>query len=104
MLYFILTTIKLSKSNEPLLEAITLLNELNDAKKRTIPNDAPVDFISSKWNKYVFEKDGTINSRYYEMAILTELKKTYVPAISLLLVVENIRILWNTWYQKKNGH
>gem|GEM_PF-1331819 len=63
-----------TKSNEPLLRAITLLNEFNDAKKRTIPNDAPVDFIPNRWNKYVFEKDGTINRRYYEMAILTELK------------------------------
>ncbi|MCB2295920.1 Tn3 family transposase [Clostridium algoriphilum] len=63
-----------TKSNEPLLEAIALLNKLNDVKKRTIPNDAPVDFIPNRWNKYVFEKDGTINRRYYEMAILTELK------------------------------
>lgn len=63
-----------TKSNESLLSAINLLNELNDTKKRAIPNDAPVAFISNRWNKYVFEKDGTINRRYYEMAILTELK------------------------------
>lgn len=63
-----------TKSTESLLEAITLINKLNNTKKRVVPGDAPIDFISNRWNKYVFEKSGTINRHYYEMAVLTELK------------------------------
>ena len=52
-----------------------MLNKLmNDSRKRTIPQDVPLDFINNRWNKYVFEKDGTISRRYYELAVLTELK------------------------------
>lgn len=65
-----------TKSTESLLQAVTVINEINESRKRIIPQDAPIDFINNRWNKYVFEKDGTINRRYYEMAVLTELKNS----------------------------
>lgn len=63
-----------TKSTESLLKAVEVINEMNESKKRTVPQDAPLGFINNRWNKYVFEKDGTINRRYYELAVLTELK------------------------------
>jgi TnpA family transposase len=57
-----------------LVKALSIINELNETGKRKVPDDAPVDFFHNRWEKYVFDRDGTINRRYYEMAACTELK------------------------------
>ncbi|GMQ61389.1 Tn3 family transposase [Vallitalea sp. AN17-2] len=64
-----------TKSKEPLLDAINILHKLNETGKRKVPVDAPIEFISKRWKKHVFEKDGSINRHYYEMAVLTELRE-----------------------------
>lgn len=61
-------------ASKPLIEAINILNDLNENGKRKVPEDAPTEFISNRWNKCLYEKDGTINRHYYEIATLTELK------------------------------
>jgi len=63
-----------NRSLEPLIEALQVLNQMNETSKRRIPDNAPLDFISSRWDRYVFEPAGMINRHYYEMAALTELK------------------------------
>jgi len=64
-----------TKSNEPLINAITVIKELNQTGKRKIPLDAPIEFISKRWKKYLYDDDGVINRHYYEMAILEELRE-----------------------------
>ncbi|MFE0506440.1 Tn3 family transposase [Peribacillus butanolivorans] len=64
-----------TKSNEPLLQAVEIIREMNDSRKRKVPVAAPVDFVSNRWKKHLYEKDGTINRHYYEMAVLTELRE-----------------------------
>lgn len=64
-----------TKSNEPLLQAVEVTRRMNDTGKRKVPAEAPVDFVSNRWKKHLYEDDGTINRHYYEMAILTELKE-----------------------------
>jgi TnpA family transposase len=63
-----------NSSMNSLIEALNIINDLNENGKRRMPEYAPVDFISSRWTKYLFNQDGTINRHYYEMAALTELK------------------------------
>lgn len=63
-----------NRSMEPLIEAIGLIKALNETGKRTVPEGAPVDFIPSRWAKYLYNPDGTINRHYYEMATLSELR------------------------------
>lgn len=63
-----------NRSMEPLIEAVGLIKALNETGKRTVPEGAPVNFISSRWNKYLYNPDGTINRHYYEMATLSELR------------------------------
>ena len=49
---------------------------MNESGKRKIPDNSPVDFISKRWKKHLYEDDGTtINRHYYEMAVLTELRE-----------------------------
>lgn len=62
------------KKNEPILKSIEVLKNLNDSGKRKVPEGSPVNFISKRWMDHVIEKDGSINRRYYEMAILTEIR------------------------------
>lgn len=66
---------KSTKSNEPILESIDIIRNLNESGKRKLPEDSPVDFISKRWKKHIYDKDGSINRHYYEMAVLTELRE-----------------------------
>lgn len=59
---------------EPLIDALKVINDMNETGKRRVPEDAPLGFVSNRWNKYVFEPGGTINKHYYEFAAYTELK------------------------------
>ncbi len=64
-----------TKSNETLLQAVEIIRGMNDSGKRKVPVDAPVDFVSNRWKKHLYEENGTINRHYYEMAVLTELRE-----------------------------
>lgn len=60
---------------KPLLDAIELLRRMNREKLRSVPGAAPEAFISSRWEPYVYEKNGSLNRKYYELAILWELRQ-----------------------------
>lgn len=64
----------LNTSVKPLIDAIKVINDMNETGKRKVPEDAPLGFISNRWSKYVYETGGSINRHYYEMAAYTELK------------------------------
>lgn len=63
-----------TKSAEPLMKAVDILRDMNETGKRKVPEGAPLNFISNRWQKHVYDDDGTINRHYYEMAVLTELR------------------------------
>lgn len=63
-----------TKSAEPLIKALDTIKEMNDTGKRKVPEGAPLDFVSNRWQKHVFDDGGTIHRHYYEMAALTELR------------------------------
>ncbi len=63
-----------TKATEPLLRALKTLDEMNKSGKRQVPEGSPLDFIPKRWQKHVYDKEGTINRHYYEMAALTELR------------------------------
>jgi TnpA family transposase len=59
---------------EPLLEAVRLLHELNTTHRRTVPSEAPTDFVPMKWRPYVVDPAGRIDRHYYELCTLWELR------------------------------
>ena len=61
--------------HRPLLLAIKVLQTLNASGQRAVPKEAPTDFITDAWRDYVVESDGTLNRRYYELAVLWELRQ-----------------------------
>lgn len=63
-----------NSSMDSLIQAVDIIQILNATGKRKIPPDAPVDFIPTRWVKYLYKQDRTINRHYYEMATLAELR------------------------------
>jgi TnpA family transposase len=59
---------------DPLLKAVRVLHDLNAARRRSIPDDAPLDFIERQWLPYVVTVDGHLNRHYYELCVLWELR------------------------------
>jgi TnpA family transposase len=59
---------------DPLLEAVRLLQRLNITHRRTVPLEAPTDFVPRKWRPYVVDPVGRIDRHYYELCTLWELR------------------------------
>ncbi|MED0951772.1 Tn3 family transposase [Bacillus mobilis] len=98
-----------TKANEPLLQAVGIIRSMNESGKRKVPNESPVDFISKRWRKHLYEDDGTINRHYYEMAVLTELRE-HVRAGDVSIVgsrqyrdFEEYLFSEDTWNQTKEN-
>lgn len=62
------------QETNPILEAIAIIKELDRSGKRPVPPEAPLEFIRAPWKEYVITADGNISRRYYEMALLWELR------------------------------
>lgn len=60
--------------SDPLLKAVRLVRRLNVERKRAVPGDAPREFISPRWQSFIFAPDGQIQRRYYELCLLWELR------------------------------
>lgn len=57
-----------------LLRAVALLRDAYLSKPRTVPVGAPVDFVTRRWKPHVVEPNGTVDRRYWELAVLFALK------------------------------
>lgn len=53
--------------------ALTLVKDLQTGKKRKIPQDAPMSFVSANWQKIVLQ-GGIIHQQNYELCVLSLLK------------------------------
>ena len=58
---------------QPLLEVVDILRVMNRDKCRSVPQNAPLEWINHRWQPYVVTGDG-IDRRFYELCALTELK------------------------------
>jgi TnpA family transposase len=61
-------------AHDPLPEAIHVLRHLNADHRRTVPEEAPLDFIPRKWQSHVLDSDGRIDRHAYEWCVLWELR------------------------------
>jgi hypothetical protein len=42
------------------LEAVEIIKEMNQSKKRRVPEDAPLDFLPDRWHSYVVDEQGDL--------------------------------------------
>ena len=98
-----------NNASKSLIQAVNILNDLNKNSKRKVPINAPTKFISNRWNKCLYNKDGSINRRYYEIATLTELKNKIrsgdvsVEGSKNFKDFEDYLIHHNEWYIAKQS-
>ena len=62
-----------TSANTPLIEALQLLKELNETGKRSVPEDAPTDFVKGRWEKHVVQEE-QVERHAYELCALSELR------------------------------
>jgi TnpA family transposase len=63
------------QDDDPLLQAIRIISELNADHRRSLPADAPTEFIPPEWLPYVIGKDKQLVRRYYEMCLLWQMRE-----------------------------
>lgn len=61
-------------SARALLGAIDVLRDLNRSGARSVPADAPTEFVPTRWRPYVIGKDGRIDRHQWELCLLSELR------------------------------
>ncbi len=59
------------RTNNPVLEGIEILTEMNAAGHKVVADSAPVDFVPKKWTSVVLE-EGEVNKHAWEFALLHE--------------------------------
>ncbi|MCY7285415.1 MAG: Tn3 family transposase [Cyanobacteria bacterium CAN_BIN43] len=68
-------TFRSNRADDPLLQAVALIRQLNGQGKRTVPLDAPMAFVSPQWQPFIHDSEGQIQRRYYELCVLWELRR-----------------------------
>jgi len=62
-------------SCQPLLDGLTLLRELNASERlKRVPRDAPIEFVSPRWEPHVVSTTGAIDRPFYELCALSTLR------------------------------
>lgn len=62
------------RENDPLIEALEKIKELDRKQKRNIPEGTSLKFVPKSWLPYVKDRSGKIVRRYYEICALWELR------------------------------
>lgn len=60
-------------SAKSLIQGIQIFKDFINSKKRFLPQSIPTDFLSERWKKQVFNSEGQIIRKYYELALLDTL-------------------------------
>ncbi|MGP6159109.1 MAG: hypothetical protein ACLPYS_16635 [Vulcanimicrobiaceae bacterium] len=69
-------------ASREILDAIAVLREMNRTDARKVPGNAPTGFIRERWREFVFSDGGGIDRRFYELAVMSELKNGLWAATS----------------------
>ena len=61
------------QEDNPLLEAVETLRQLNTANQRKLPDDIRMDFVPDRWRRFV-QNHGEPSRRAYELCALSTLR------------------------------
>ena len=82
---------------ESLLAAVDCLRNMNDNKLRKLPESAPTEFLRKRWASLIYTEKG-IERKFYEFAVMSELKNALRSAYYQSLAVGSSRTSMSTYY------
>lgn len=88
------------------IEGLDLVKNLQTNRKMKIPQNAPINFVSSNWQKVVIQ-DGKINQHNYELCVLAVLKErlqsgdVYLDLSRRFTSLESLLISKKYWQNNK---
>ena len=70
-------TFRSNRPDDPLIEGVEEVLELDGEGKRVVPEEAPIGFVPAKWGPHVLREDGKIDRRHWEMCLLWQLRGAF---------------------------
>src|SRR5262249_31233743 len=74
------------EEDDPLLEAIEVFRALNTTKRRTLPDDVPVDFVPDNWQRFVAPEgtpsDGPMSFAHFRRYAISSARVTCMYPIA----------------------
>lgn len=61
------------RANNTVLEALRMLTDMNSKGQRTLPEEAPIDFVPKKWSKVVNTREG-VDKHAWEFSLMHEMR------------------------------
>jgi hypothetical protein len=77
-------------ADDPLLEAVATLRQLDTANQRKLPDDVSMDFVPDRWRRFV-HNHGQPSRRAYELCALSTLRDALLQATSMCQRVAAMR-------------
>lgn len=99
-------TFQSHQDDDPVLAAIAVFRSLNAAKRRNLPDNVPLDFVTDNWRRFVMPQ-GEPKRRPYELCTLSTLRDKlrsgdiYLPNSRRYTDPETFLIPRTTWPQLK---
>ena len=67
-------TFEANPNDSDLLSAVEFLQQINQTGQRVLGEDAPTAFVPPRWKSLVFNDEGSLDRRYWELCVLAELR------------------------------
>jgi TnpA family transposase len=88
------------RGGEPLLEAIELLREEIGERIRTLPDDAPVNFVPAAWRKSLRDENGRIDQKLWVIALSLAMREALRAGTLYLPTSRRHVSFWNLVYSE----
>lgn len=86
-----------AKRSKSLLTAMDIIKKLHTGEINKLPEDAPVSFLTPMWQSYLYDEEGKIKAKHWEMGFYYVLKKRMSSGDVYLNDSQNNRYFWDTF-------
>ena len=89
---------KASTGSEVLIQSIAILKQLNDGTIKSLPKETPCSFVPASWKNALFNTDGSLRQRTWELALYYAVKEALAATNLYLPYSRHYRNFWETVY------
>lgn len=95
---FFLLEFDAAPGSEALLQAIELLRELNDGRRKCLPERTPVRFLRAPWRHAIYDDNGSLSRRRWELGLYFAAKQALDSGDLYLRGSRRHRHFWDMMY------